>query len=450
MKCMERSRVKRPVRGSVSPQASRPVRVFLCFMVIFLFVFFGYAPSGAAGSSNAGSVSASAPGIVAESATAAAASYVLIGWNDLGMHCISPRFKEMAILPPYNNLWVQVVKRGDPPQIVTSGVSVEYWIPHNTTVAGKTDFWTYVSKLFGANPPLGIGLTGNGLAGKMKLVGDHFEATGIPLLPYDDNKNWNPFQLATVKLKGPMGRQLKTTQVVLPISDELNCGKCHAPGMDGTIHITETGTIEGNILAAHDYYHGPTGVTSKGPSLYQSRPVLCASCHASNALGKPGVAGVKSVSQDMHGWHAQFPDAGCYDCHPGAMTQCLRTSIGGMGYLGKTPSCPNCHGDAGQVASSIAQGRRPWLDEPACQDCHGKNYTTGTTLYRQSKGHGGLYCAACHNSPHAWWPSKLWNDNLQPFRAQLTPYSMANCSVCHTKKKQGNNPHVVYYPKGKK
>ena len=71
----------------------------------------------------------------------AGGKYVLIGWNDLGMHCISPSYKEMAILPPFNNLWVQVIQRGDPPQIVTSGVSIEYSVIDNTTVEGKTDFW---------------------------------------------------------------------------------------------------------------------------------------------------------------------------------------------------------------------------------------------------------------------------------------------------------------------
>ena len=27
--------------------------------------------------------------------------YVVIGWNDLGMHCINPSFEELAILPPW-------------------------------------------------------------------------------------------------------------------------------------------------------------------------------------------------------------------------------------------------------------------------------------------------------------------------------------------------------------
>jgi hypothetical protein len=431
-----------------TPGGTLRFRIGLCLITVFLMVAMGYVFSGASGTVAAADREARSGETPAGSAAdreAAAGGYIVIGWNDLGMHCISPGYKEMAILPPFNNLLVQVIQRGDPPRLVTSGITVEYSVPHNTTVAGKTDFWTYAPQLFGVTLPLGVGLTGNRLAGRMQPAGDRFEATGIPLLPYDDKKTWNPFQVATVKVRGPRGALLKTAQVVLPVSDELNCAKCHAAGGDGTMHITETGTVEGNILAVHDYYHGPTGVSDAGQSLYRNRPVLCANCHASNALGKPGVAGVKSVSEAMHGWHAQFPDAGCYDCHPGALTQCLRTGIGGMGYLGKTPSCTTCHGDMNQVAASIGQGRQPWLEEPTCQQCHGPNNSTGATLYRNAKGHGGLYCSACHNSPHAWWPSKLWADNLEPSKLQATPYSIGKCSVCHTKKQEGHDPHVTYY-----
>jgi hypothetical protein len=423
-----------------------PGRVALCLIVVLLTIPTCYGYSRAAEKNGGPVTPPSTRESSPDAASASGAGYVVIAWNDLGMHCISPGYKEMAILPPYNNLWVQIVKRGNPPSIVTSGITVEYSIPHNTTASGKTDFWAYVSRLFGVSLPVGTGLTGNRLAGKLQLVGDHYEATGIPLLPYDDKGNWNPFQVATIKLKTSRGGLLKSTQAVLPVSDELNCAKCHAAGMDATLHITETGTVEGNILAAHDYYHGPFGVSTLGPSLYQSRPVLCANCHSSNALGKSGLQGVKSLSEDMHTWHKQFPDAGCYDCHPGAVTQCLRTGIGGMGYLGKTPTCATCHGDIGQVGDSIAQGRQPWLQEPTCQQCHGSNYSTGSALYRHSTGHGGLYCSACHNSPHAWWPSKLWADNVQPSKAQGTSYSIAKCGVCHTKKQQGDNPHVTYYP----
>lgn len=96
-------------------------------------------------------------GLVPPDSRADTSDYVLIGWNDLGMHCINPSYKELALLPPFNNLWVQVIQRGDPPpkKIVTPGITLEYSIVNNTTVQGKTDFWQYVYKLFNVNLPPG-------------------------------------------------------------------------------------------------------------------------------------------------------------------------------------------------------------------------------------------------------------------------------------------------------
>jgi len=385
-------------------------------------------------------------------------NYIVIGWNDLGMHCINPSYAELALLPPFNNLWAQVIQRGDPPKVVTSGVTLEYSIANNTTVQGKTDFWQYVYQLFGVNLPVGVGLTGNGLSGKMQSVGDHFEATGIPVLPYDNQMNWNPYQTAIIKMKNGRGRVLKTIQVTIPVSDEIHCDMCHMQGGDGTQNLPVdpatglTGTMDTNlnILMTHDYYNGQNGTTTIGPNLLVSQPVLCAKCHSSNALGAPGLPGVKSVSLAMHGWHDgvnRASDATCYSCHPGELTQCLRTSIGGMGYLGTIPSCQSglCHGG---ISGMGDPARNPWVTEPSCEQCHGSNYSTGGTLYRHSKGHGGVYCAACHNSPHAWWPSKSWGDNLQPMKLQRAPYAIGDCRVCHTKKQAGDNrnPHVIYYP----
>lgn len=56
--------------------------------------------------------------------SSAAGSYVVLAWNDLGMHCYNPDFADLAVLPPYNTLWAQVIRVGDPPQIVTSGITV--------------------------------------------------------------------------------------------------------------------------------------------------------------------------------------------------------------------------------------------------------------------------------------------------------------------------------------
>jgi len=31
--------------------------------------------------------------------------YIVIGWNDLGMHCYDLDYSVMSVLPPYNTLW---------------------------------------------------------------------------------------------------------------------------------------------------------------------------------------------------------------------------------------------------------------------------------------------------------------------------------------------------------
>jgi hypothetical protein len=367
---------------------------------------------------------------------ASKSGYVLIGWNDLGMHCISPSFKDMAILPPYNNLMVQAIKKGNPPSILTSGVTIEYSLINNRTVAGKTDFWQYVKQLFGVAPPQGIGLTGNGLSGKMQAVGDHFEATGIPILPYDDSMVWDPYQRATVTMKNSSGAVIASTEVVIPVSDELNCGRCHSDSGVAANRIAKTGSVEKNILALHDLVHGTAFMGSQNP-------ILCSSCHSDNALGLPGVTGIPSLSESMHGRHASVAaQPGCYDCHPGQKTNCNRSAIDGMGPVGTNPNCEKCHGSLQQVADSVTNGRVPWVQEPTCVQCHDKAFAT-QALYRNSRGHGGVYCAACHNSPHAWWPSKNAVDNVQPIKLQGSAGPIGTCTVCHTGSRSGDNPHKI-------
>ena len=77
--------------------------------------------------------------------------YVLIGWNDLGMHCANKNFGDLCVLPPYNNVWAVLIQRGDDPQIVGSAYAVNYSFPANTYSVGKTDFWSYEDLLFGVS-----------------------------------------------------------------------------------------------------------------------------------------------------------------------------------------------------------------------------------------------------------------------------------------------------------
>ena len=134
-------------------------------------------------------------------------SYVVLGWNDLGMHCYDLDYSTLSVLPPYNTLWAQVIQRGDLPQVITTGVTVHYDFPDNTYSVGKTNFWEYADELFGVVLAPDIGLAGKGLAGEMEVKSDHFVAEGIPLTEFSDSQPDVPdyLQLANVVVKDAGG-----------------------------------------------------------------------------------------------------------------------------------------------------------------------------------------------------------------------------------------------------
>lgn len=369
-------------------------------------------------------------------AAAAGEKYVVLAWNDLGMHCYNRDFQDLAVLPPYNTLWAQVLRVSDTPQVVTSGVTVSYAFPDNTYSVGKSNFWTYAQKLFGLPTPLppNVGLTGKGLAGAMDLAGDHFEAKGVPLTEFSDSAPTtpDPYQLATIVVRdAATNAELARTTVVAPVSTEMHCDTCHA---DGREPGGQTGKVETNILTFHD--------REAGTNLMAARPVLCASCHASNALGLPGKPGLPSLSNAMHSAHADKVSRdlnGCYNCHPGPKTRCLRDVMSQRGM-----TCLNCHGDMQQVS----QNPTPWLKEPRCDNgaCHGSLAQMDQPLYRNSKAHGGVYCAGCHDSPHAIAPSTQPRDAIKFVQLQGHPGTLDICTVCHATAPTGNGPHDLPAP----
>ena len=349
-----------------------------------------------------------------------AGDYSVFAWNDLGMHCLNPTYDKLVILPPYNNVMVQVVKRGNPPSIVTSGITVSYKLTNNTTSYNKrayAGFWDNALKLFGVAPSHDIGLKGNGLTGDMAVLGDHYIAEGIPVVPVNDNGTWNPFQVAEISVKNSSGTVIAQTQATVPTSDEINCAKCH-----GSANINAFD----DILSKHDSKH----ITNL--SATENMPVLCASCHPSPALGI--ISGPqKFLSQVLHGSHANRTGISCYDCHPGATTKCNRS----LAHTADNGNCTSCHGTMDNVAGTIALGRVPWASEPACTKCHFgvSGLDTGSALYRNSKGHGNMYCTACHGSPHAMYPSRETTDNYQSKQYQgftSTIKSIGSCGVCHS------------------
>ncbi len=354
-----------------------------------------------------------------------ATGYVVIGWNDLGMHCYDREYSAAAVLPPYNTLWAQVIKLGDPPQIVTQGIKVIYAFQDNTESASKTNFWTYAQQLFGLSSPLplNIGLKGKGLSGEMDAASDHFTAVGIPLTEYRDSDPTTPyyFQLANLAVfDTTTGDKLTETTVVAPISSEMMCVTCHSG---------PTSNVRVNILMQHD--------DDVGTNLVNQQPVLCASCHADPALGATGQPDVPTLSSAMHSKHAEegLIQTNCYACHPGPNTQCLRDVMSQK--FNKT--CTDCHGLMYTLGNPA---RTPWVTLPQCGNCHGSAHAENPgTLYRNSTGHGGLYCEACHNSTHAILASRENNDNLQSIALQGYAGTIQECQVCHLTQPTSGGPH---------
>ncbi|MDA8170156.1 MAG: cytochrome c3 family protein, partial [Nitrospiraceae bacterium] len=352
--------------------------------------------------------------------------YVVFAWNDLGMHCANPTYNSAVILPPYNTIWAQVVKRGNPPQVVTKGLTVQYRFINNTYSYGKGSFgqfWDNALKLFGITLAKNTGLNlvtptlHNGLTGQMAAKSGHFEADGVPLTPLDDSGTWNPYQVAEITVLDSTGKTVAQTRTTAPVSDEINCSKCHGsnPFLD--------------ILQKHD--------ANEGTNLVASRPVLCASCHGSPILATSGKGSSgEYLSQAIHGFHAN-KGAACYDCHPGQKTQCSRS----IAHTAPDGNCTACHGDLYQVSSSVSSGARlPWVNEPKCVTCHNvAGVDTGSSLYRNSTGHGGMYCESCHGSPHAMVPSNQASDNYQAIQYQGKAKTIGSCGVCHDSSRGGGS-----------
>jgi hypothetical protein len=236
-----------------------------------------------------------------------------------------------------------------------------------------------------------------------------------------------------------------------------------------------------NILRMHDgrqsgntVYQSALAKIGRSEGLYQAalnnKPTLCAACHGSNALPGTGLSGISKLTSALHTNHGKVVDPGtmqtldsatnreaCYLCHPGSVTRCLRGAMGKAVNPDGTMSmgCQSCHGNMSNVGKATRVG---WLEQPNCQACHfnGKRTlsavdasgnlikvadtrfatnpnvpATGFSLFRFSKGHGGLQCEACHGSTHAEYPSSHVNDNLQSIALQGYEGTVRECSVCH-------------------
>ncbi len=459
-----------------------------------------------------------------------ASKAVLLGWSDTGLHEMNGTDHSIySLVPPFNTVRAQLVLNG---KLVTSAdrISVTYEAAPdssgllNATSQTKGNFYEHVEALFGRDLRPDEGLAGFAMPGPLNspqpmtfdATHDWFSAEGIPLLPYPDEAGSpkNPFPLMRLIARDTTGSVIASTDVVMPVSDEMDCISCHASGSpvagrpaSGWIWDCEaTVDFKLNILRSHDDNHAgsstyvaalravgynPNGLTAT--VLVDSQPVLCLRCHGSEAMpNQPGTVGIASLTQVIHRKHASVHDASvgvslndstasaaCLRCHAGPESRYLRgahrKAVHSDGTL--TMSCQDCHGTLSDLA---APTRRGWLDQPSCQNCHtgtaarnnGEirytnlfsspqqprvpvNLTFGTqtnvlstspSLFRQSSGHGGLQCAACHGTAHAELSSSEPFENQQSQRLQNHIGVLSDCTACHlvVPKVDNGGPHGLH------
>ncbi len=452
------------------------------------------------------------------------ATAVILGWNNLGMHCMDSDYSVFSVLPPYNTIESQLIVNG---LLVTNGAGYKVTYQaladpdgsFNSTATGKGNFYQYAQALYGANLAPDTGLLGwkmpgtanapqsmlfentNHPAAGVATPVNWFRAEGIPITPYDDALRKNPYPLMRMIAWNSANQPIATNDVVLPVSDEMDCRACHASGTQAAAQPAAGWLWDGlperdyrlNILRLHDerqfaqhqaLYAAALDARGFNPAgLYRSvsvdgKPVLCAACHASEALGAPSFDTIPPLTASVHSFHAHVMDpvlnttldnaanrAACYRCHPGSTTRCLRGAMGGAVAPDGTMEmqCQSCHGNMSQVGAANRVG---WFMEPNYQSCHSGTathnngqirYTSvftnttggvrvpadstfatqpdtpapGISLFRFSAGHGGLQCEACHGSTHAEFPATHRNDNLRNMKLQGHSGVMAECTSCH-------------------
>ena len=454
----------------------------------------------------------------------------VIAWNNLGMHCMDADFSVFAILPPFNEVHVQIVDpQGHLVTAAPDGTNLVYQAVAdlngsiNTTSYTKTNFWDYALPLLGAKLAPDAGVAGYAMPGAANTpqtiafdaANAWYGAIGVPIVPVDDAGLKNYFPLMQVALFDSAQILRGQTSIVLPVSDEMDCRKCHASGSQPPTAKPPSGWVYNpdaqrdyrqNILKLHDarqqgaakYAQSLATAKYGATGLYDTAaagtPIFCDRCHLSNAVAGLGIAGIQGISPltaAVHGFHAHVVDSdvgltldnnlsrgACYNCHPGSQTRCLRGAMGNSVAPDGTMAiqCQSCHGNMSAVGATARQG---WLQEPSCQSCHTGNaiqnsgqirYTSvfdasgtvrqaadgtfatnantpaqGISLYRFSKGHGGLQCEACHGSTHAEYPTSQPNDNVQSQNFQGHVGMLVECDTCHaTPNTVTGGPHGLH------
>ena len=253
-----------------------------------------------------------------------------------------------------------------------------------------------IDQAFFINPAFKFGYVKEGV--------NWYEAPGIPLTAFDDYGRENPWPL--YRVQALMGNTvIASTDAVVPISGEANCGACHNAPVDGgngaatnrleaegipvatvlddpqldavPLAVSEEYAADINLIRLHDLKHGT--------SLEAETPVVCQRCHYTPALdlaqlgplgGSDPLANgreqtsVKSMSNVMHSHHGNTVDGSGNPLFP-AMPAAVKDSLG--------------------MVTNFQQRRQ--VLEQTCYQCHpGRR----TDCLRGAMANGGMLCQDCH------------------------------------------------------
>jgi len=173
--------------------------------------------------------------------------------------------------------------------------------------------------------------------------------------------------------------------------------------------ITAAGPAEYNVTVVVDSAstvavgkrrNASCDVCHPSPPGHISTQLSWGQCHECHNLGD---------KLHRHAYKAYVPIDKCYTCHPSG---CL-SGVHGQRNIWCTP----CHG----TLEDAAYGRMKisgQLGKPQCGDCHDPVHSeSGTALFVDSAGHGGIWCINCHGATHV---------------ESATPVGLNNCTLCHT------------------
>ena len=243
---------------------------------------------------------------------------------------------------------------------------------------------------------------------------DWFEAAGIPLTAYDDFGRENPWPLYRIQAVSG-GVVLASTDTVVPISGEANCGFCHNAPVDGgngsaTAELTQIAlsiddmanvpmdvskewAADMNLLRLHDQKHGTSliiGTTQDEPAgSIEFKPVVCQTCHYTPALdlAQLGPLGPENdPDNNLHNGRDQIKHrsmSNVMHSHHGSVTDTNGKKL--------FPDMPAAiKNDLGMIENH--QERRDVL-EATCYQCHpGRR----TDCLRGAMSNGGMLCQDCH------------------------------------------------------